>query len=237
MKKYIATLMLSLIAVIATAQQEANTLHVIGKAEIEVAPDLFDFNIGFTYTTGSMENSISQLNKAMDEMIKAITSNTAIKSDSLKTVGFNTYVNDNRYNQNKKTTYTASQSLKLSIAHEQKEIIKLLNLITGTNANISMNTRSYTSKKAQASAEEELITLVFEHARYQGQLLAKAGGFKVGSVRSVNYTQGVSFNAQEPRTFQVAEMKASADMSFGDFNVEKQKISKQIDVTYYIYRN
>lgn len=227
-----------LLGFIATAQQqEANTVHVIGKAEIEVAPDLFDFNVGFTYTTESMESSIKELNKAMDEMIHAITSNTKIESDSLKTVRFNTYVNDNRYNKNKTTTYTASQSLKLTIAHDQKEIVKLLNLITSTNVNINLNTNSYISKSAQLAAEEELINRAFDHARYQANLLSKAGQFKTGRVRSVNYTQGVSFNAQAPRTFQVSEMKASADMSFGDFNVEKQKISKQIDVTYYIYRN
>ena len=235
MTKYMATLVFLLFGLIATAQQqEANTLHVIGKAEIEVTPDLFDLNIGFTYTTSSMESSIEQLNEAMDDMIKAITSNTKIKSDSIKTVGFNTYVNDNRYNQNKKTTYTANQSLKLTIRHDQKEIVKLLNLITTHNAKINMNTRSYIGKKAQALAEEKLINMAFAHARYQSKLLANAGEFKVGNVRSVDYTQGVSFSPQNTVRFKAAQLAESADMSFGDFNVEKQKISKQIDVTFYI---
>ena len=103
MRKHIATLMLLLSAFYVIAQQqEANSLHVIGRAEIEVEPDLFDLNIGFTYTTISMETSIEEVNKAVDAMVKAITSNTEIKKDSLKTVDFNTFVNDNRYNRTRR---------------------------------------------------------------------------------------------------------------------------------------
>ena len=81
MRKHIATLMLLLSAFYVIAQQqEANSLHVIGRAEIEVEPDLFDLNIGFTYTTISMETSIEEVNKAVDAMVKAITSNTEIKT-------------------------------------------------------------------------------------------------------------------------------------------------------------
>ena len=234
MKKHITTLALLLLGFAAIAQQqEANTLHVIGRSEIEVAPDLFEFNIGFTYTTGSMETSIEQLNDAMDEMIKAITSKTKIKSDSLKTTGFNTYVNDGRYNQLKKTSYTANQSLKLTINHDQKEIIHLLNIITELNAKTNLNTRSFISEKLKSQSEEVLINMAFENARNQSRILAKAGEFKVGNVRSVNYTQS-NWVVYPPRSYQMAEMKATSEKSFGDFNVENQKISKQIDVTYYI---
>ncbi len=238
MKKHITTLALLLLGFAAIAQQqEANTLHVIGRSEIEVAPDLFEFNIGFTYTTGSMETSIEQLNDAMDKVISAITSQTEIKSDSIKTKDFGTHVNDGRYDKTKNTTYSAFQSLVLTISHEQEEIIKILNLITRTNSKINIRTRSFISDKSRAAIEEDLINMAFDHARYQGKLLGKAGDFKLGKVRSVNYTQGNPFNeGTRVQLRGISQMDASKEMAFGDFNVEKQKISKQIDVTFYIYQ-
>lgn len=216
--------------------QEANTLQLTGVSEVEIVPDMFRFDLRFTVTTNKMKKSVDSLNDAMERMIRAITRNTDIKSDSIKTLGFNTYVNDNRYEPKKrKTTYTANQSLQLKIPANTEDIVHLLNVITEANAGVNIQTNSYFSNEKKAAVEEQLINKAFDNARHQADMLAKAGNFKVGNVRSVNYSQGIPFQVRANYRAEALQMSAKADNSFGDFNLAGQRISKRIDISFYIY--
>ena len=183
-----------------------------------------------------MKKSIDSLNGSMERMIRAITKSTDIKSDSIKTRGFNTYVNDNRYDPKKRrTTYTANQSLQLKIKARSEDIIHLLNVITESNSNANVQTSSYFSNQKKAEVEEQLINGAFDNARHQANMLAKAGNFTVGNVRSVNYMQSTPFQVRANYRLEAAQMQADEEHSFGDFNLAGQRISKRIDISFYIY--
>ena len=102
--------MLLLSAFYVIAQQQANSLHVIGRAEIEVEPDLFDLNIGFTYTTISMETSIEEVNKAVDAMVRPLLQTPKSKKIASRQLT-STLLNDNRYNQKQEDYLCSKQSL------------------------------------------------------------------------------------------------------------------------------
>ncbi len=237
MKRIQAILFVALLPLGLFAQdQEANTLKVQGTAEIEMIPDLFQFDLRFNVTTDRQNISIDSLNEMTAYMIKCITKKTNIKKDSLKTIGFYTNINDNRYKPDTKTTYTASQSLQLKISADKEEIIKLLNIIADTKLPVNVNTQSYFSDAAKAKSEEVLINGAFENARKQASMLAKAGVFKVGSVRSVDYSQGEVFQMRGSVSIESMALKSSDSREFGDFNLAPQKLSKSIRVSYYIYQ-
>ncbi len=237
MKKLKLIIIAILIPLYSFAQnQEANTLNVTGIAEMEVIPDMFRFDLMFTVTTDKMKKSVDKLNDEMDKMIKAITKQTNISSDSIKTLGFNTYVNDYRYDPKRKTTYTANQSLQLEIKAKSKSIVHLLNVISEANSNVNISTSSFFSNQMKADVEEQLINAAFDNARHQASMLGKAGNFETGRVRSVNYMQGTPFQAR--RNMQLESMKmdmVEEEAAFGDFNIAKQTMSKRIDISFYIY--
>lgn len=215
--------------------QEANTLQVTGISEIEIVPDMFRFDLRFTVTTNEMKKSIDSLNNAMDKMIRCITGKSKIKSDSLKTTGFNTYTNDNRYDKERETTHTANQSLQLTINANSDDIIKLLNIIAEANTNANVNTSSFFSKAKKLEVEELLINSAFDNARAQASMLGKAGNFDVRHVRSVNYAQGTPFQARGNNKMETMLLGATGDSeSFGDFNLAEQTLSKRIDVSFFI---
>lgn len=211
--------------------QEANTLKVNGSAQVEAIPDLFQFDLRFTVTSDQQRMSIDSLNEMTAYMIKCITKKTDIGEDSLKTINFYTNVNENRYKTETKTTYSASQSLQLKIAADKEQIIKLLNIIADTNLPVNVNAKGYFSDAAKAQSEEALI-----NARRQAAMLAKAGEFRVGAVRSVDYSQGEAFQVRGLQRMESMALKSSGDREFGDFNLAPQKQSKSIQVSYYIYQ-
>lgn len=236
MKRIKVILLIALLPLGLFAQdQEANTLKVNGSAEVEAIPDLFQFDLRFTVTSDQQRTSIDSLNDMTAYMIKCITKKTDVGKDSLKTIGFYTNINDNRYRPEVKTTYTASQTLQLKIGADKEQIIKLLNVIADTNLPVNVNTQSYLSDAAKLASEEALINGAFENARRQAAMLAKAGKFSVGQVRSVDYAQGQSIQVRGPQRMESMALKSSADREFGDFNLAPQKMSKSIRVSYYIY--
>lgn len=236
MKKLKLIIIAILIPLYSFAQnQEANTLNVTGTAEIEVIPDMFQFDLRFTVTTGEMKKSIDDINAQMDRMIKAITRKTSISSDSIKTLGFNTYVNDNRYDSKKKTTYTANQALQLKIKANSDDITYLLNIIADENSSVNINTHSFFSNQKKTEVEEQLINAAFNNARHQANLLANAGNFEIGNVRSVNYTQGTPFQTRMSVRMESMQMDSAKERSFGGFNLDTQTMSKRIDISFYIY--
>lgn len=215
--------------------QEANTLQVTGASEIQVVPDLFRFDLRFTVTTNEMKKSIDSLNSAMDKMIRCITGKSKIKSDSLKTSGFSTYTNDNRYDKKRETTHTANQTLQLTIKANSDDIVKMLNIIAEANTNANVNTNSFFSKTKKLEVEELLINSAFDNARAQASMLARAGNFDVRNVRSVNYSQGTPFEARANYKMEAMWMdKTQESRSFGDFNLPEQTMSKRIDISFYI---
>lgn len=216
--------------------QEANTLKVQGSAQIEMIPDLFQFDLRFNVTTEAQRQSIDSLEDMTNYMIKCLTKKGKISKDSLKTIGFYTNINDNRYRPETKTTYTASQTLQLEIAADKERIIKLLNVIADTNLPVSVNTRSYFSDKAKATSEEALINAAFANAKRQASILANAGDFKVGAVRSVDYTQGEPFQVNALARMESMAMKSSDDRNFANFNLAPQSLAKSIRISYFIYR-
>ncbi len=237
MKRIKAILFVALLPLGLFAQdQEANTLKVQGTAETEMIPDLFQFDLRFNVTTYEQNVSIDSLNEMTNYLIKCITKKTNIKKDSLKTIGFYTSINDYRYKPDTKTTYTASQSLQLKMGADKEQIIKLLNVIADTNLPVSVNTSGYFSDAAKAASEESLINAAFENARRQAAMLAKAGVFEVGPVRSVDYSQGEAFQVQGSVLMESMALKSSDSREFGDFNLAPQKLSKSIRVSYYIYQ-
>lgn len=237
MKRIQAILFIALLPLGLFAQdQDANTLKVSGSAEVEAIPDLFQFDLRFTVTSDQQRISIDSLNDMTAYMIKCITKKTDIGKDSLKTINFYTNINDNRYRPEIKTTYTASQTLQLKISADKEQIIKLLNVIADTNLPVSVNTSGYFSDAAKAASEESLINAAFENARRQAAMLAKAGVFEVGPVRSVDYSQGEAFQVQGSVLMESMALKSSDSREFGDFNLAPQKLSKSIRVSYYIYQ-
>jgi len=237
MKRIQAILIIVLLPMGLFAQdQEANTLKVNGSAQVEAIPDLFQFNLRFNVTSDQQRMSIDSLNEMTAYMIKCITKKTDIGKDSLKTINFYTNVNENLYKTETITTYSASQSLQLKIGADKEQIIKLLNIIADTNLPVNVNTQGYFSDAAKAQSEEALINAAFDNARRQAAMLAKAGEFSVGAVRSVDYSQGESFQVRGVPRMESMALKSSGDREFGDFNLAPQKQSKSIRVSYYIYQ-
>ncbi len=217
--------------------QEANTLKVQGSAQIEMMPDLFQFDLRFNVTTEAQRLSIDSLNDMTDYMIKCLTKKGKISKDSLKTIGFYTNINDNRHRPEVKTTYTASQTLQLKIGADKEQIIKLLNVIADTNLPVNVNTSSYFSDRAKAKSEETLINAAFENARRQADMLAKAGNFKVAAVRSVDYTQGEVYLWNDMARTESMSLKSSGGRDFANFNLTPQKLSKRIQISYFILQD
>ncbi|OEK00920.1 hypothetical protein BFP97_05070 [Roseivirga sp. 4D4] len=237
MKRTYAILLVVLLPFSLFAQdQEANTLKVQGSAQIEMMPDLFQFDLRFNVTTEAQRQSIDSLNDMTDYMIKCLTKKGKISKDSLKTIGFYTNINDNQYRPEVKTTYTASQTLQLKIGADKEQIIKLLNVIADTNLPVNVNTSSYFSDKAKAKSEEALIKAAFENASRQAQMLASAGNFEVGAVRSVDYTQGEPFQVNALARMESMAMKSSDDRSFANFNLAPQEFQKSIRISYFIHQ-
>ncbi|MBO3697175.1 SIMPL domain-containing protein [Roseivirga sp. E12] len=233
---YTIALMALMSAGLFAQEQEANTLKVQGSAQIETIPDLFQFDLRFTVTTEAQRQSVDSLEHMTNYMIKCLNKKAKISKDSLKTIGFYTNINDNRYRPETKTTYTASQTLQLKVSADKEQIIKILNVIAYTNLPVNVNTSSYFSDKAKAQSEEALINAAFDNAKRQAQMLAKAGSFEVGAVRSVDYTQGEPFQVNALARMESMALKSSEDRSFANFNLAPQTLQKSIRISYFIYR-
>ena len=236
MKRFKLIIIIAILPFSGFAQmQEANTLQVTGVSEMQIAPDMFRFDMRFTVTTTKMKKSIDSLNKAMDKMIRCITGKTKVKSDSLKTSGFNTYTNDNRYDKKRATTHTANQTLQLTIKANSDDIIKMLNIIAEANTNANVNTNSFFSKAKKLEVEELMINSAFDNARAQANMLGKVGNFDIRHVRSVNYNQGAPFQVRGNYKMETMQMdQAENNGSFGGFTLPEQTLSKRIDISFFI---
>lgn len=216
--------------------QEQGTLRVVGNAEIEVLPDLMQFNLNFNLNSDTQKESIEELNALIDDVIAALTK-AGIETDSIKTDNFRTSVVDNTY-RNGKNYFTSQQNMYFIMQAEPDAIIAILNVLNDIDESFNFSPSPMISTALRKQKEVDLSKAAFADAKMQADLLGQSGAFKLGKIKSVDFQSNrppIGFlNDVQFEEEAVISLRGQSSLNFGNYNLAPQKLKKSVTVTYFI---
>lgn len=216
--------------------QDQGTVRVVGNAEVEVIPDLMQFNLNFNVNEDTQEKSIRELNVLIDEVLAALT-RSGIHADSIKTDNFRTSVVDNTY-RNGKNYFSSQQNMFFIINADSDNIIAILNVLNDVEGNFNFSPSPMISASLRKQKEKALSQAAFADAKMQAELLSASGAFQLGKIKSIDFQSnrppiGFLDEAQFEEEALIS-LKGQSSLNFGNYNLAPQKLSKSVTVTYFI---
>lgn len=165
--------------------QDQGTVRVVGNAEVEVIPDLMQFNLNFNVNADTQEESIEELNQLIDKVVAALT-RSGIHADSIKTDNFRTNVVDNTY-RNGKNYFSSLQNMYFIMNADSDAIIAILNVLNDVEGSFNFSPNPMISASLRKQKEKTLSQAAFADAKMQAELLSASGAFELGKIKAVDF--------------------------------------------------
>lgn len=226
MKKIISILyVICLVSFVSKAQNNISKIEVTGQAEIEIAPDYFEYSINLQeYLKGDNEKvSIEILEKSLVKAVEEI----GLKKDNLT---INTVQGGKRYSSDDKlSSFLESRNYILKV----KSINDINNLLPKLDKKGLIGTSlSKMTNKMQAIIEKELQAKAIKNAKEKANSIAESVGKKIGDILLIT---GNEFDGLR-KGWKSYELKRDMEVGYGSFKtdieVEKIKISYQVNITF-----
>ncbi|MGF9700643.1 SIMPL domain-containing protein [Paenibacillus sp. MABNR03] len=208
---------------------QQNVIHVVGKGEIQVKPDIAYLSIGVN-STAETAASAQKANAAKIQKVSNLLKNTwKISADDIQTSQF--YVQPN-YTYNDKEGqkikgYTAHHTLTITY-REMDKIGELLDAASGAGANNIENVR-FTVENPE-NFEAQVIEKAVANADVKAGAIAKAVKRQLGAVLSVSQGDAnvpVFYATESLMAKDVAESAAGTEIETGQV-----KVSTTLNITY-----
>jgi uncharacterized protein YggE len=210
------------------AQSSINKIEVVGEAEIEVAPDYFEYSINLQeyFKAENEKVSIETLEKALVKAVEEL----GFKKDRLTINSVNGMRN---YSPNgKPNSFLESRNyvLRINSINDINNLLPKLDKLGLSGA--SMNKKS-TQKKSEI--EKELRTKSIQDSKEKASSIAKSVGKKVGDIILIQESKFYNQSLGLEELFDLGEL-TSYKVGYGNFNtdikVEKIKQSYSVRITF-----
>ncbi|MGB3773746.1 MAG: SIMPL domain-containing protein [Leeuwenhoekiella sp.] len=208
------------------AQFSSNSLITVsGQGEITVVPDQVTISLGVE-TSGEKAEMVKTANdNAIDNIIKYALKN-GIKQNNIKTQYVN--LNKNFNYQDKTTSYSASQTLKLKMEdlNDYEDLIAGL-LSQGVN---SINGIEFSSSKMK-EYEQKARSMAMQNAKEKADQYAGSAGKTVGQVMMITEAGTTS---PQPRPMMKSMAMMDAPSSRETLAAGEMTITDKVEVSYYM---
>ena len=167
----------------ASTGSTAHTVTVAGTSIIKTAPDEAVVSLGVQTTAGSADGALSQNAARMTKVMSALIGFGIVKSD-IATTDVSLYPTYNS-NGTSVTGYQASNSVQVTV-HHMGRVGKLIDAAVGAGANLAGGISFQVSDQNQGL--NDALAAAVKDSRAKAEILANAGGAKLGSVISIDET-------------------------------------------------
>ncbi len=227
MKKIITLLCaICLVSLTLKAQNNISKIEVTGQAEIEVAPDYFEYSINLQeyLKTDNEKVSIEFLEKSLVKAVEEI----GLKKDNLT---INSVQGSKRYSSDDKlSSFLESRNyiLKIKSINDINNLLPKLDKkgLTGTSLSKMTN-------KMQTEIEKELHIKAINDAKEKANNIAKSVGKKIGDILLISGDVFSGLRKSWKSYDLIEDMKVGYYGTFKtDIEVEKIKLSYQVNITF-----
>lgn len=177
------------ISVRSTVSTQSDLFTADGKGEVSATPNNATFTVGVTQTTTTSEQATSLMNETTTEIVTKLKA-AGIKSEDIKTTGYNVYPNQDFVSgRNNITGYTASQNLEV-----QADSVELANralaAATESGANTVSGVNFTLDDDEMNTLQQEALKKAVTDAKKNASDIANAAGIKLGRIVSIRQNQG-----------------------------------------------
>lgn len=232
MKKLLFLLSISLLPLVALAQQQAvPSIDVEGASEFKVMPDEATLSMNIRelgMKVSDVTNKLNKKTKAIEEALKKSGVN------DYKFVVDNYYVNINRIytkGSSKDSGYVASQNIKVILKHRDNDVVKIVESIN-KSADLSYNVSFGISENQKKSYQEKLLELALLDAKRKADIIAKTMEIDQIRVFKVNYSSGASFQQNDYRMETMMMKTASEGREVPTFSPDEQTLRDRVTVSF-----
>lgn len=227
---------IALVASFGLSAQNDNTVRVQGKSTTDVLPDRVQFILNFDVNADDKQASILKLNEQIDEVVLNLTQ-AGLPQDSIRTENFKTQFRDNQYDRNQAPFYSSSQMLSFIVTAESEAIVSILNILSDSQGDFTFYPMPFISQALKAEKESALLSAAFQNAKSKAGLLANAGDFQLGEVKSVDFGDDQSqmnFQIRGNSSLNENAISFRSDQNFGDYILPKKTLRSSVWVIFKI---
>ena len=192
---------------------EKREIVIKGTGKVSASPDLLVINLNFEVVEREYERTMLTATQHLDALRAAVVSAGHDKK-SLKTTAFNVdteyeHYQDFRKNYKQKFVgYSCTHRLSLEFDLDMKKLGATLVAIADCAAKPQFSVKF--SVKDPSAVSEQLLQSAIENARQNAEVLAKAGGVKLGEIKRIDYNW-INLNLYSETSYGLAESSAALE--------------------------
>ena len=227
MKKIITILCaICLVSCTSKAQNIINNIQVVGFSEIELEPDVLEYNITLQeyYKTETEKVTIEILEKNLIKSIEEI----GLKKDNLT---IKSVTGSKRYNYSsdaKPTNYTESRvyTLRIKSINDINSLVPKLDKMGLINTSLVRMTN-----KKKSDVEKELTKKAIRDAESHANTIAQSVGKKISSILTIQKSDFEGFPGTFGKTYDLNTTNSESDFKT-EIMIEKIRLACRISITF-----
>ncbi|MFA0962883.1 SIMPL domain-containing protein [Roseivirga sp. BDSF3-8] len=220
-------------AIAQSSGNENGGLQVSGVGQMSVLPDLMETYINVQAEAKEFQEAVTSLRGMTDGIVKHLEDN-GFKQDDIETLRMS--VNKNyEYRDGRRIDmgYIATQRIQLTSDYSAKKLGEVVDIMGKSPVEVPFSFGFTLKDESREKYREELIGMAVKDARSKADVLAKAAGVKLRSIRNISYG-----NANDYRPIMRTEMAMydAAGKNEGNVNleVEEMELEERVNVEWII---